>query len=162
MKPANVTIGDPPVLLDLGLARAVAGKQKLRTAIGTQEYMPPEQCEPGWVTAASDIFALGATIYQAVSGERPFPQGDSDADTAEARYPQLTVDAVPLGEVAEVPAELEAIVMRCLARHPDRRPRSAAQLAVALERILEDMKLDELLAWPRGTPVVPRAGHRGR
>lgn len=162
VKPGNVTIGDPPVLLDLGLARAVSGKQKLRVAIGTQQYMPPEQCEAGWVTAASDIFALGATIYESVSGERPFPEGDEDAADAKAQYPQLGLDPVPLGDVAKVPGELEALVMRCLERNPDRRPRSASQLAVALERILEQMKLDELLAWPRGTPVVPSAGHRGR
>lgn len=162
VKPGNVTIGDPPVLLDLGLARSVAGKQKLRTAIGTQQYMPPEQCEPGWVTAASDIFALGATIYEGVSGERPFPEGDDEATDPKLQYPQLGLDPVPLGEVAEVPAELESVVMRCLERDPTRRPRSASQLAVALERIIEQMKLDELLAWPRGTPVVPSAGHRGR
>ncbi len=162
VKPGNVTIGDPPVLLDLGLARAISGRQKLRTAIGTQQYMPPEQCEPGWVTTASDLFALGATIYEGVSGERPFPEGDEEADDPKVRYPQLALDPVPLGDVADVPAELESIVMRCLERDPDRRPPSAAQLAVALERILEQMKLDELLAWPRGTPVVPSAGHRGR
>jgi serine/threonine protein kinase len=162
VKPANVTIGSPPVLLDLGLARTVSGRQKLRTAIGTQQYMPPEQCAPGSVTTASDIFALGATIYEGVSGERPFPEGDEDADDQAARYPQLELDPVPLGDVAHVPAELESLVMRCLARDPDRRPRSAAQLAVAFERVLEQMKVDELLVWPRGTAVMTSAGHRGR
>lgn len=162
VKPANVTIGDPPVLLDLGLARTVAGRQKLRTAIGTQQYMPPEQCEPGWVTTASDIFALGATIYEGVSGERPFPEGDDAAERQAARYPQLELDPVPLGDVAHVSGELETLVMRCLERDPDRRPRSAAQVAVAFERILEQMKLDDLLVWPRGTAVQASAGHRAR
>jgi len=162
VKPANVTIGDPPVLLDLGLARTAAGGQKLRAAIGTQQYMPPEQCAPGTVSAASDIFALGATIYEGVSGERPFPEGDDGSEDAKARYPQLDLDPVPLGDVAHVPAQLEEIVMRCLERDPARRPRNAVQVAVALERILESMKLDELLAWPRGTPVTPSAGHRAR
>lgn len=162
VKPANVTIGSPPVLLDLGLARTVAGRQKLRTAIGTQQYMPPEQCEPGVVTAASDIFALGATIYEGVSGERPFPLGDDAADRQASRYPQLELDPVPLGDVAHVSGELESLVMRCLARDPDRRPRSAAQVAVAFERVLEQMKVDDLLVWPRGTAVVVSAGHRSR
>jgi serine/threonine protein kinase len=154
VKPANVTIGDPPVLLDLGLARTVSGRQKLRAAIGTQQYMPPEQCEPGRVSAASDIFALGATIYEGVSGERPFPEGDEEADDPKQRYPQLELDPVPLGDVAHVPGELESAVMRCLERDPARRPRSAADLAVTLERILEQMKLDDLLVWPRGTAVL--------
>lgn len=161
VKPANVTIGDPPVLLDLGLARAVAGGQKLRAAIGTRQYMPPEQCQPGTVTAASDIFSLGATIYEGVSGERPFPAGGDAAERPEERYPQLELDPVPLGDIAHVPAEMEHVVMRCLERDPARRPRDAAQVAVALERILEQMKLDDLLVWPRGTVVLP-PGQRGR
>jgi serine/threonine protein kinase len=160
VKPANVTIGDPPVLLDLGLARTAAGRQKLRVPIGTQQYMPPEQCEPGAVTVESDLFALGATIYEGVSGERPFPEGDEDADRPADRYPQLELDPVPLGDVAQVPADLETIVMRCLERRPERRPRSAAQLAIALERVLEQMKLDDLLVWPRGTAVTAAARQR--
>ncbi|MBM4434111.1 MAG: hypothetical protein FJ028_03185 [Chloroflexi bacterium] len=147
---------------DLGLARTVAGRQKLRTPIGTRQYMPPEQCEPGWVTTASDILALGATIHEGVSGERPFPEGDDAAERPAARYPQLELDPVPLGDVAHVSGELETLTMRCLERDPDRRPRSAAQGAAAFERILEQMKLDDLLVWPRGTAVQPSAGHRAR
>lgn len=160
VKPANVTIGDPPVLLDLSLARSVSGRQRLRQPVGTGPYMSPEQCEAGWVMPASDIFGLGATLYEALCGERPFPEGDPAASEPERRYPQLALEPPPLDQVVEVPGDLARLVMSCLERDIDRRPRSARHLALALERILERMRLDELLAWPRGLPVSPPARER--
>lgn len=162
VKPANVTIGDPPVLLDLGLARTVAASQQLRHPVGTPHYMPPEQCEAAAVGPASDLFSLAVTLYEGVSGHRPFPAGDMESRERERRYPQLTLEPVPLGDIARVPDRLEAIVMGCLERDPARRPGTAADVAVALERVLEEMRLDELLAWPRGTKVVDERARRGR
>ena len=162
VKPANVTIGHPPVLLDLGLARAVSERQKLRGPVGTPRYMPPEQCEAGWITAASDVYALGVTVYEGVSGRRPFPDGDREASDPKLRYPQLVAEPIPLGDVARVPDALEGIVMACLDRDPAHRPGSAAEISVALEGVLEGMHLDELLAWPRGTRGLHDEGRGAR
>jgi len=72
MKPDNVTMGDPPRLLDFSLAQAFSGPVKLRHTMGTAAYMPPEQFMHGEVTPQSDLFGMGATLYEALSGMRPF------------------------------------------------------------------------------------------
>lgn len=153
VKPDNITMGDPPRLLDLSLAQPFVGSVKLRHTLGTPAYMPPEQCQHGEVTPASDVFALGVTLYEALSATLPFPDGDDQSEDRALKYPQLSEDAQPLGELAEVPEALEAIVMRCLARDPNRRPRTAVDVAIALERVLEGLGTHELYAWPKGIKV---------
>lgn len=155
VKPYNVTMGDPPKLLDLSLARTFAGPLKMRHTVGTKEYMPPEQCEYGEVTPQSDLFSLGVTLYESVSRMRPFPEGDDESDVRADQYPQLDCDPLPLSEVIAVPREFEDVVMACLANDPDDRPRSAIDVAVGLERVLEGLGLRELLAWPKGVRVRP-------
>ena len=155
VKPYNVTMGDPPKLLDLSLARTFAGPLKMRHTVGTKEYMPPEQCEYGEVTPQSDLFSLGATLYESVSKMLPFPEGDADAESRADQYPQIACDALPLAEVTDVPREFAQVVMACLARDPRRRPDSAIEVAVALERVVEGLGLKELLAWPKGVRVRP-------
>lgn len=153
VKPENVTMGDPPRLLDLSLARTVAGPMRLRHSVGTAAYMAPEQCDHGIVSPQSDLFGLGATLYEGVSAMRPFPEGDLEHEDRAERYPQLTLDAPPLEEVENVPPALSRIVMSCLARDPARRPRSAIDVAVALHSVLEGFALKELFAWPKNTRV---------
>ncbi len=155
VKPYNVTMGDPPKLLDLSLARTFSGPLKMRHTIGTKEYMPPEQCEYGEVTPQSDLFSLGATLYESVSRMLPFPEGDEESDSRADQYPQIEYDALPLSEVVDVPREFEQVVMACLAREPRRRPDSAIDVAVVLERVIEGLGLKELLAWPKGVRVRP-------
>jgi serine/threonine protein kinase len=153
VKPHNVTMGDPPKLLDFSLARTFSGPVKMRHTIGTNNYMPPEQCDHGEVTPQSDLFSLGATLYESVSGMLPFPVGDPNAQARADQYPQLELDPVPLSAVADAPRALEHVVMACLQRDPARRPRSAVDVAVALENVLEGLGLKELFAWPKGVRV---------
>jgi serine/threonine protein kinase len=153
VKPDNVTMGDPPKLLDLSLARTVAGSMKLRHSLGTAAYMAPEQCAHGVVSPYTDLFGLGATLYEGVSAMLPFPHGDDASDDRKVRYPQLELDPPPLEEVESVPRALSQIVMACLHRDPGRRPRSAIDVAVALHGVLESFALNELFAWPKGTRV---------
>jgi serine/threonine-protein kinase len=127
----------------------------MRHTVGTTEYMPPEQCEYGEVTPQSDLFSLGATLYESVSKMLPFPEGDADAESRADQYPQIECDALPLVEVTDVPREFAQVVMACLARDPRRRPDSAIEVAVALERVVEGLGLKELLAWPKGVRVRP-------
>jgi serine/threonine-protein kinase len=153
LKPDNVTMGEPPKLLDLSLARTYSSRMKLRHSVGTAAYMPPEQCEHEEVSPQSDLFSLGATLYEGVSGMLPFPEGDPRAEARADRYPQLEIDAPPLTEVIDVPRALEHVVMSCLNRDPARRPRSAIDVAIALHGVLEGMGLKELYAWPKGLRV---------
>jgi serine/threonine protein kinase len=155
VKPHNVTMGDPPKLIDLSLARTFSGLLKLRHTIGTRQFMPPEQCDHGEATPQSDFFSLGATLYDGVSATLPFPDGDPSAEGRAERYPQLEFDALPLSQVMDVPRALEHVIMSCLQRDPARRPRSAMDIAVSLENVLESLGLKELFAWPKGVRVRP-------
>ncbi len=154
VKPDNVTMGDPPRLLDFSLAQPFSGPVKLRHTMGTAAYMPPEQFMHGEVTPQSDLFGLGATLYEALSGMRPFPDGEEDAIDKAQIYPQLVEDPQPLHEIIDLPQLLERVVMTCLARDPARRPGSAREMAVALQTVLESLGTEELYAWPKGLKVL--------
>jgi serine/threonine-protein kinase len=155
VKPDNVTMGDPPRLLDFSLAQAFSGPVKLRHTMGTAAYMPPEQFMHGEVSPQSDLFGLGATLYEALSGMRPFSEGDQTAIDKAQLYPQLVEDPQPLHEIIDLPQMLERVVMACLARDPARRPGSALETAVALQTVLEQLGTEELYAWPKGLRVRP-------
>ena len=153
VKPDNVTMGDPPRLLDFSLAQPFSGPVKLRHTMGTAPYMPPEQFMHGEVSPQSDLFGLGATLYEALTGMRPFPEGDESAIDKAQIYPQLVADPQPLHDIIDLPEALERVVMSCLAREAARRPRSAIETAVALESVLESLQTEELYAWPKGLRV---------
>lgn len=156
VKPSNITMGAPPRLLDLSLARTFAGPLHMRDTIGTATYMPPEQCSHGFATPASDVFGLGATMYEALTTMHPFSEGDKNSTIREERYPQLVEDVEPIHDVVgAVPRALDEVIMRSLDRDPERRPR-AIEAAMALEKVLEDLGITELLAWPKGTKVRPK------
>ena len=137
VKPDNVVAGIPPRLIDLSLATPIADAQRFSRPVGTDAYMPPEQCLPGSapVGSAADVFGLAATLWHAASGSRPWPrdEGDRDSPDPQARFPQLTRDPEPLPR--SVPAEFEDVLRACLARDPAQRPR-AAELASALEPLV--------------------------
>lgn len=158
VKPANLTMGDPPRLLDLGLARTAVRPQRLGNRVGTAAYMAPEQCAKDPVSPVTDVFGLGVTLYEALSGMRPFSDGDSGSEVPEERYSQLVQEPVPLGDVKVVPERLERLVMACLEHDPARRPPDAVTVAMELEKVLEELRVEELLAWPRGLKVAPPTG----
>jgi serine/threonine protein kinase len=149
IKPSNVIMGAPPRLIDLSVALDVADAAALDHPVGTDAYMAPEQCLPtelGPVGAAADMFGLGATLYRALSGARPFGRAAEEPRSAEERWPQLVRDPAPL-ERAE-PAIAEP-VMSCLARAPADRPPARA-VAESLEPVLGS------LPKPRLSRLKPR------
>ena len=77
VKPDNIVMGVPPRLIDLSIARSLERAARLRSPVGTDAYMPPEQCDPaghrGEIGPAADVWGLGATLHHAVSGSVPFP-----------------------------------------------------------------------------------------
>ena len=145
VKPANVTMGDPPRLLDLSLARP-GTTMRLDREVGTPPYMAPEQCRRETLTQRTDLFGLGATLYEALTAMQPFSEGDDAAADLETRYPQLAEEAMPLRELRpEIPRALEDVIMRCLAADPARRPKSARECAAALVAVLDSIGLRRLL-----------------
>src|SRR5207302_8485258 len=103
VKPDNVTIGDPPRLLDFSLAQAFSGPVKLRHTMGTAAYMPPEQFMHGEVTPQSDLFGMGATLYEALSGMRPFSEGVETAIEKAIAYSQLVEDPTTIRTILDRP-----------------------------------------------------------
>jgi serine/threonine protein kinase len=132
LKPGNVVMGPPPRVIDMRLARRIEGAQRLGRPVGTNGYMAPEQIHPhGDVGAHTDVWGLGATLYQALSGRRPFREPVTRAEDAplEERFPQLEDE--PLPWAIPVPGELSETILSCLEKDPARRP-TAAELSAAL------------------------------
>jgi len=129
VKPDNIVMGAPPRLIDLSVARPVEEAARLRTPIGTDGYMAPEQCAPdrGPIGPAADVFGLAATLWHAVGGRRPFPrEGDE-------RFPQLTRDPDALPR--RVPKPMVALLRAALDRDAAARP-TAAELAHGFEPLV--------------------------
>lgn len=126
VKPGNVVMTAPPRLIDLSLARTVEDAAELAQPIGTHVFTAPEVCEAPATAAAigpaADIWGLGGTLYQAITGELPFPRDEEHA--------QLTREPQPLA--GRVPDGLASLVMRMLAKDPAERP-PAREVATVLE-----------------------------
>ena len=138
VKPDNIVMGVPPRLIDLSIACDLERARRLRGPIGTDAYMAPEQCldDPGGaIGPPADVFGLGATLFHALTGQKPFPResGAGDSDDPQARFPQLFEEPLPLPP--RVPAELSGLILRMLDRKPSRRP-AAAEVAHELEPLV--------------------------
>ncbi len=148
VKPANTIMSGPPRLIDLSVAMTHADAAGLDHSVGTDTYMAPEQCLPhdlGPVGAAADVWGLGATLYRAATGKRPFPKGDPDSPETAVRWPQLVLEADP----EPLPPAVAEPVMACLDREPQRRP-LAGELTDAFEPVLRSQ------ARPRLSGLKPR------
>jgi eukaryotic-like serine/threonine-protein kinase len=142
VKPDNIIMGVPPRLIDLSIATPLAEAASLRGALGTDAYMPPEQCDPeghaGEISPASDVWGLGATLYHAVTGDVPFPR-ERDArssDEPTVRWPQLAGPPRPLPR--HVPDDLRALIEGTLAHAAADRP-AAGEVALALEPLVAEL-----------------------
>ncbi|HVH85728.1 MAG TPA: serine/threonine-protein kinase, partial [Terriglobales bacterium] len=158
LKPENIFIIATPErvkILDFGLAKwkPVGFDQEARTSpdtdagvvLGTLAYMSPEQVRAQAVDQRSDMFSLGAILYEMLARRRAF-QGKTPADVAAAI---LHNEPRPLRELAPtVPWELERAIGRCLRKDPERRLRSVADLAVALEELKEESDSGQLTTYP--------------
>ena len=127
VKPSNIVMGGPPRLIDLSVARPVAEAAALRSPIGTDAFMAPEQCEPdGRIGPATDVFGLAATLYTGLTGARPFPP-------CEDRWPQLTTG--PSALPRRTPPALADVLLAALDPEPAARP-TAREVATALEPLV--------------------------
>jgi eukaryotic-like serine/threonine-protein kinase len=135
VKPSNTIMGAPPRMIDLSVALTAQEAAELRSHVGTDAYMAPEQCAPaelGPVGPAADIWGLGVTLFKAATGELPFGQPEPGATEGPHRWPQL--DREPHWP-ERAPDALAALITACLERDPARRP-EPADLHEALEPIL--------------------------
>jgi serine/threonine-protein kinase len=150
LKPANIYLmrhGDETdfvKVLDFGLVKNLADKAEDLTQtglfMGSPKYMSPEQIRGEPVDGRSDIYALGVIMYEMLLGKVPFDRPNSVnilmAHVHEAPPPMQEANAG-----AKVPALLETIVMRCMAKSPDDRYASMDELLVALKQTANDSGL---------------------
>jgi serine/threonine protein kinase len=139
IKPDNIrVVGDGrAILLDLGFAHRPGENAQLLQqgyVLGTVNYLAPELCGPDPVDGlASDIFSLGVTLFEMLTGQMPYPPG-SIAQTFRRHEADPPAD-VRRHAVGPLPAGLPKLLERLLARHPDDRPRAPAvvQQLIGLE-----------------------------
>jgi serine/threonine protein kinase len=160
LKPQNVILvehrgqKDRVKLLDFGIAklrdidRQLSGDTTGNVALGTPGYMAPEQLLGGHVDHRADLYALGVILYQMATGTNPFI-----ADTwGQAVVKHATeVPARPSrlpGAGRKLPAELEELILRCLEKTPQKRPKSATEVGAVLERLrASDAQSSRRLRW---------------
>lgn len=139
--PSNILIGyDGSVkLVDFGLAKPALFSQKTRAgALGKAPYMSPELCLGKPVDRRSDIFALGTVLYELVTARRLF-KGDNDYDTMR----MIVEGEVPPPSTLRpgLPPQIDAIIMRCLAKDPAARYQTAYDLRHDLEQLAMELEL---------------------
>ena len=133
VKPQNVLVAEDGHLkvTDFGIARAGAESDMTEagSVIGTAQYLSPEQARGDDVTAASDCYAVGIVLYEMLTGRVPFDGGPPVA----VAMKQITDEPVsPRIVEPSVPRELEAVVLRALAKRPSERYRTAEEMSRAL------------------------------
>ncbi|HIT76928.1 MAG TPA: Stk1 family PASTA domain-containing Ser/Thr kinase [Candidatus Avipropionibacterium avicola] len=160
IKPANVMLtpaGDVKVM-DFGIARAVADTQSTMTqtaaVIGTAQYLSPEQARGETVDARSDIYSAGCLLYELLVGRPPFV-GDSPVSVA---YQHVREEPKPPSQHdSEITPEMDAVVMRSLAKDPNDRYQSARQMKDDLQRLLQGQKPIALASGPASSPTPAEA-----
>ncbi|HSV67659.1 MAG TPA: Stk1 family PASTA domain-containing Ser/Thr kinase [Mycobacteriales bacterium] len=139
IKPGNVMITQAGVIkvMDFGIARAIADNAATVTStaavIGTAQYLSPEQARGEPVDARSDVYSLGCLLYELLTGGPPFT-GDSPVAVA---YQHVREDANPPSRTnRDVPPQVDAIVMKALAKNPVNRYQTAGEMRTDLVRAM--------------------------
>jgi tRNA A-37 threonylcarbamoyl transferase component Bud32 len=141
IKPANVIldIHGRAILMDFGIAKIVGGQQHTATGavIGTALYMAPEQIRGEKIDEGVDIYAIGVTLFEMLNGCPPY-----EADSAMTLMMMHLNDPIPdLRQLhPEVPDDLIAVVEKALSKNRSQRYRSAAEMSVALRKVLERLQ----------------------
>ena len=152
IKPQNIIISKEGKVkvTDFGIAKATSSNTISTNVMGSVHYTSPEQARGGFSDAKSDIYSLGITMYEMITGELPF-DGDSTVSIA---LKHLQEDIVPPSElVPEIPYSLEQIIMKCTQKSADRRYANVAALARDLKRSIQEPDGDFVKIAPLTSPT---------
>ncbi|MCK0176006.1 MULTISPECIES: Stk1 family PASTA domain-containing Ser/Thr kinase [Mycobacteriaceae] len=166
VKPANIMISNTGAVkvMDFGIAKALADANSVtQTAavIGTAQYLSPEQARGEKVDARSDVYSLGCVLYELLTGEPPFV-GDSPVAVA---YQHVREDPVPPSQRhTGISPDLDAVVLKALAKNPDNRYQTAAELRADLVRVHsgEPPEAPKVLTEAERTSMMSAAPAHGR
>jgi tRNA A-37 threonylcarbamoyl transferase component Bud32 len=164
LKPANILLAadGSPKVTDFGLARKLdeAGQTATGSVMGSPSYMAPEQAEGRKdVGAPADVYALGAILYECLTGRPPFKA----ATALDTMHQVIAEEPVTIRRlIRRMPADLETVAMKCLQKQPEKRYASAAALADDLGRFLAGKPIaarpvgtaERAWRWCRRNPVV--------
>ena len=177
LKPSNIFLVQEsagqryPKILDFGLAKrsvvpAGLTGHHLSAVVGTPEYMSPEQVRGESTRPQSDLYSLGVTAFEALTGRLPFI-GQSTLDILRQH---LSAPPPPPSRFAEIPAALDSLVLQLLEKEPARRPSSARVLSAELKRVSRELSMhatyigtrrpgEALGSLPRPATFEPGASH---
>ena len=164
LKPGNILLDSDktPRVCDFGLARRLNSDETLHLTgdiVGTPAYMPPEQARGERVDVRADVYALGAVLYETLTGRPPFQA----ATPWEILHQVLTTDVIPLRQLNPVlPRDLETICAKCLEKNAARRYSSAKEVQEELQRFQRGEPIQarpigrtaRLLKWVRRNPLI--------
>jgi len=154
VKPSNILLDEQHQhawLSDFGIALAIGERRRTRTgvSVGTNAYMSPEQIRAEAIDFRSDVYSVGCVLYEILTGQPPFVAPAKNADTLQASVLAAHLRDTPVAprrRVASIPGNVDALIMRALAKNPADRVPGCSEFA-------------RLLAEParrRSGPVVPQ------
>lgn len=158
IKPQNIIISKEGKVkvTDFGIAKAATSNTITSNAMGSVHYISPEQARGGYSDEKSDIYSLGVTMYEMLSGNVPF-EGDS---TVAVALSHIQEEAIPLHELdPEIPMSLSKIVRKCMQKKPELRYLNAAALIADLKRAVNEpdgeyVKLESMVVDPSPTKKI--------
>jgi eukaryotic-like serine/threonine-protein kinase len=172
VKPANIMIGRTGAVkvMDFGIARTLteSGKKLTQTAaiLGTAHYLSPEQARGETVDARSDVYSLACVLYEILTGETPFV-GESPVSVA---FQHVRADPTPPSQRHDgISSELDAVILKGLAKNPDNRYQTAAEMRADLihvhngemptaPKVLTQLEPTEVASVPPVSPAEPASG----
>lgn len=166
VKPANILVGDNnwALLTDFGLAKILASGRRTTEAgvgMGTPDYMSPEQAQGLTLDGRADLYSLGVTLYEMLTGKTPF---DGDSGIAVV-VKHITEPVKPAREIdPTIPIEVEGVVMKALMKDPNQRFETAESMVAALARavgpigerigsVAASVRREEILHPPSSSPA---------
>lgn len=155
IKPQNIIISreGKVKVTDFGIAKAASSNTITAGAMGSVHYISPEQARGGYSDEKSDIYSLGVTLYEMLSGRMPFAADN----TVSVALLHIQEEATPLRELdPSIPISIEKIVQKCMQKKPDRRYLTASELIADLKRAISNPNGDfvQMAAAVNDSPTI--------